>query len=130
MIPSPRFCFASVLLLPALSNSAQTSSAQTSSTKRGTSTATAHSIYGTPPTMDHMAMPLVAPVFLQTDQVDSAITVVNSIIWTVQGTITLRNQQGAVIATATPTFPAHSSTVVSLKKILADAGSLAHTGSV
>ena len=99
--------------------------------RQQTTTVGAHSIYGTPPAeQDMMPMPLVAPVFLQTDQIDSSITVVNSIIWSVQGTVTLRDQGGNIIGKATPTFAAHSSTVVSLKKLLADAGSLAHSGSV
>lgn len=127
MTPSARTCctYSACLLLSIIAF--ESASAQT---KRGTSTALAHSILGTPPAMDSMAMPLVAPVFLQTDQVDSSITVVNSIIWSIQGTVTLRNQQGSVIATSTPTFPAHSSTVLSLKTLLATAGSLAHSGSV
>ena len=99
--------------------------------KQYTTTVPAHSIYGTPPAEENMGpMPLVAPVFLQTDQIESSITVVNSIIWAAKGTITLRDQQGNIVAKATPTFPAHSSTVLSIKQLLTGVGSFAHSGSV
>ncbi len=100
------------------------------STPRGPSTALAHSIYGTPDPAPVAPMPLVAPVFLQTDQIDSSITVVNSITLAVNGTVTLRNQAGEVIGQQIISFPAHSSTPVALKTLLAAAGSQAHSGSV
>jgi hypothetical protein len=80
--------------------------------------------------MDAMEVKLVAPLFLQTDQIDSNITVVNGINWSVQATVTLRDQQGTVIGKSTPIFAAHSSTVLSLKNLLSAAGSIAHSGSV
>ena len=61
------------LLLAATWLPNRTATAQTQ--KRGTSTATAHSIFNMPEPM-FGEMPLVAPVFLQTDQIDSSITVV------------------------------------------------------
>lgn len=79
MVPSVRLPIGTFLFCFIFSFTAvQCTQAQTSS--RGTSTASAHSIYGTPPPMDPTAMPLVAPIFLQTDQIDSNITVINSII--------------------------------------------------
>ena len=48
----------------------------------------------------------------------------------VNGTITLRNQQGNVVGKQVLSFPAHSSTPVAMKTLLAAAGSQAHSGSV
>lgn len=96
---------------------------------RGPSVATAHSIYGFPEPV-YEPMPSVAPVFLQTDQIDSSITVVNSITVPANGTITLRDQQGMIVGRQVINFPAHSSTPVSMRSLLATAGSTAHSGSV
>ncbi len=76
------------------------------------------------------SMPLVAPVFLQTDQIDSSISVVNAITFAVNGTVTLRDQAGTIIGQQTISFPAHSSTPVAMKSLLTAAGSQAHSGSV
>lgn len=100
------------------------------STKRGPSSSAAHSIFGTPEPMQNMAMPLVAPVFLQTDQIDSMITVVNAITSPVLGTITLRDQQGNIVARQAMTFPPHSSTPVAMRSLLVAGGSYARSGSV
>ncbi len=116
------FCLALVSLLPILPLAAQRK-------YPGTSTAAAHSIYNTAEPM-FGAMPLVAPVFLQTDQIDSSITVVNSITFAVNGTVTLRDQGGTVIAHQLISFPSHSSTSIAVKTLLATAGSQAHSGSV
>lgn len=75
-------------------------------------------------------MPQVAPVFLQTDQIDSSITVVNSTTAPANGTLTLRDQQGHVIGTSKVTFAAHSSTPVAIRSLVAEAHSQAHSGSV
>lgn len=113
-----------VLLLVCVSGQSQSTS------KRGPSSSSARSVYGTPEPMQNMAMPLVAPVFLQTNQIDSNITVVNAIMSGVQGTITLRDQHGNVIAQQARTFPQHSSTPVAVKSLLAAGGSHAYSGSV
>ena len=47
--------------------------------------------------MPMMPMPLVAPLFLQTDQIDSEITVVNTSMSDVQGKVTLRDGMGNVV---------------------------------
>lgn len=97
--------------------------------KRGTSTAVAHSTYAASESM-FGEMPLVAPLFLQTDQIDSSITVVNAITFAVQGTVTLRDQSGHSIGSQVISFPSHSSTPIVMKTILAQVGSQAHSGSV
>jgi Carboxypeptidase regulatory-like domain len=61
------------------------------------STALAYPKYGAQQPQETMPMPLVGPVFLQTDQIDSNVTVVNAITWAVQGTLILRDQQGTVL---------------------------------
>ena len=117
----------SSLALVALLTLIPSSGAQT--THHGTSSGPAHSILNMPEPM-FGSMPLVAPVFLQTDQVDSNITVVNAITSAVNGTVTLRDQVGNVVGQQTVLFSPHSSTILALKSLLASAGSQAHSGSV
>ncbi len=90
----------------------------------------AHPRYGAAEPTPTDPMPLVAPVFLQTDQIDSSITVVNALVAAVQGTITLRSQAGNILGKQMLSFPAHSSTPVAMRSILAAVGSQAHSGSV
>ena len=63
-------CQHAIALIACLASTAAHAQAPT----RGTSTALAHSMYGTPDPTPITPMPLVAPVFLQTDQIDSSIT--------------------------------------------------------
>ena len=118
---SSLFLFLALVLLPGV--------VRAQGQKHGTSTAAAHSIFDMPEPM-FGEMPLVAPLFLQTDQIDSSITVVNATNMAVQGTVTLRDQSGAVIGSQAIYFPTHSNTPVAMKSILARVGSLAHSGSV
>lgn len=86
--------------------------------------------YGAEPAQPVGAMPLVAPIFLQTDQIDSSISVVNSTQLAANATITMRDQQGNVIGESVLTFPSHSATPIALIDLLKAAGSQAHSGSV
>ena len=126
-VTCPTLSRASAIILIALSLPAVLSA---QSAPRTPSTAPAHFRFGPDPPVSNQPLPLVAPVFLQTDQIDSSITVVNSIIYAVNGTVTLRDQQGHVIGQQTLSFPAHSSTPVAMKTLLAAGGSGTHSGSV
>ncbi len=89
----------------------------------------AHNLYGPDPEREPVG-PLVAPLFLQTDQIDSAVTVINGLLQASPGTLTIRDLDGRVAAVKQITYAPHSSTVVDLRQVLAEAGSVIHAGSV
>ena len=95
----------------------------------GTVYAEAHNRYGPDP-QPMTPEPLVAPIFLQTDQIDSAVTVVNGLLQATPGTLTVRDLAGNIVAKKQVTYPPHSSTVVQIRDVLAASGSAIHTGSV
>ncbi len=92
-------------------------------------TAQAHNRFGPDPS-PMPTEPLVAPLFLQTDQIDSAVTVVNGVMQATSGTLTIRDLDGNIAATKHITYAPHSSTVVQLRQVLAEVGSTIHAGSV
>ena len=98
--------------------------------KGTTSYAPAHPINGPEPELPQTVAPLIAPLFLETDQLDSQVTVVNALLQASGGTLTIRDLKGNTAATKHIAYAPHSSTVVSIAQVLADAGSTVHVGSI
>ena len=123
--PGRRFAFPALLILlycfAAASVSAQ---------KRGPSTALAHPRFGPAPVESTEPMPLVAPVFLQTAQIDSSVSIVNGTELPAPGFVTVRDMSGAAVIRKPITFAAHSSQVIAAHDLLNEAGSVIQSGSM
>lgn len=77
-----------------------------------------------------MPMPIVAPLFIEDDNVHSDITLVSTLLQPVTGTLTLRNLRGDVLLTRKLTFTSHEKKVFSLRSLLDAATTFSSVGSI
>lgn len=77
-----------------------------------------------------MAMPLVAPLFVENDGYQSTITMVNELTKAVHGTLLARAQDGAELSRKVILFPAHSQTSLAVSDLLGGPGVQRVIGSI